>query len=244
MRSLDNPLSETFTPDPPGTPGSLVRAGITVERAAAKLKADILEGRYAPGQRLISRDIVDKLGVSRSSLREAFRRLEADGLVEVVPNRGAVVRVLSSSEVRHIFQIREALEGYAVQQAALRIDEGDNRARLTAVLARGLTHRTEPVFQQFIVDNRDFHQEIVRICGNPPLAELIDKSQLPILVIQLRDAITLTEMIRNTLDEHEAIAAGILDGDPAAAYDAMKRHLWHAADLLLAHSAAGARERS
>lgn len=209
------------------------RSGETVERIAAELKSRILDGRLAPGQRLISRDMVEQLGISRGSLREAFRRLEADGLVDVVPNRGAVVRSLSAAEVAHIYQIREALEGYAARVAAQNIDVGDNRARFVAVLEKGREHSARPNFQEFIVDNRAFHQEIVRMCGNPQLGELIDKYHLPVFMIQLRQQIGSAQMIVNALNEHEDIAAGILAGRPDDAYQAMKRHLWHSADLIL-----------
>jgi DNA-binding GntR family transcriptional regulator len=219
--------------DADGDLESAGRTGETVERIAAELKTRILEGRLVPGQRLISRDIVDQLGVSRGSLREAFRRLEADGLVDVVPNRGAVVRSLSAAEVAHVYQIREALEGYAARMAAQNIDVGDNRASFTAVLEQGRVHNERPDFQRFIVDNRAFHQEIVRMCGNPQLGELIDKYQLPVFMIQLRQLIGSAQMMKNALAEHEDIAAGILAGDADVAYQAMKRHLWHSADLIL-----------
>lgn len=226
------PNVKTAPVTPPAGDAS-VRSGETVERIAAELKNRILEGRLVPGQRLISRDMVEQLGVSRGSLREAFRRLEADGLVDVVPNRGAVVRSLSPAEVRHVYQIREALEGFAARLAAQSIDVGDNRARFTAVLDKGRAHNVRPVFQEFIADNKAFHQEIVRIGGNLPLAELIDKYQLPVFMIQLRQNIGTDQMIRNSLAEHEVIAAAILAGDPDAAYLGMKQHLWHSADLIL-----------
>lgn len=209
------------------------RSGETVERIAAELKSRILEGRLVPGQRLISRDLVEQLGISRGSLREAFRRLEADGLVDVVPNRGAVVRSLSAAEVAHVYQVREALEGYAARVAAQKIDVGDNRERFIAVLKRGRMHNDRPDFQQFVVDNRAFHQEIVRMCENPQLGELIDKYQLPVFMIQLRQLIGSAQMMKNALAEHEDIAEGILAGNPDMAYQAMKRHLWHSADLIL-----------
>jgi DNA-binding GntR family transcriptional regulator len=209
------------------------RSGETVERVAADLRNQILEGRFAPGQRLISRDIVELTGVSRGSLREAFRRLEADGLVELVPNRGAIVRKLSRDEVVKVFEVREALEGFSARLAATRINLDDNRARFTAVLDQGRVHAVRPVFQGFITDNRAFHQEIVRVCGNPQLGELIDKYQLPAFMIQLRQTIGVEQMIGNSLAEHEDIAAAILAGDPDAAYEAMKRHLWHSAEMIL-----------
>jgi DNA-binding GntR family transcriptional regulator len=209
------------------------RSGETVERVAADLRGQILDGRFAPGQRLISRDLLDQLGVSRGSLREAFRRLEADGLVDVVPNRGAIVRKLSRDEVVHVYQIREALEGFSARLAAMHINQGDNRARFTAVLEKGRVHAVSPVFQGFIADNRLFHQEIVRLCANPQLGELIDKYQLPAFMIQLRQTIGIEQMIGNSLAEHEDIAAAILASDPDGAYQAMKRHLWHSAELIL-----------
>lgn len=209
------------------------RSGETVERVAADLRNQILEGRFAPGQRLISRDIVELTGVSRGSLREAFRRLEADGMVELVPNRGAIVRKLSRDEVMKVFEIREALEGFSARLAATRINLDDNRERFTAVLDQGRVHGVRPVFQGFIKDNRTFHQEIVRVCGNPQLGDLIDKYQLPAFMIQLRQTIGVEQMIGNSLAEHEDIAAAILAGDPDAAYDAMKRHLWHSAEMIL-----------
>src|ERR1700712_4281578 len=161
-RLIENPVMDFPHPSITTLPETVGRTGETVERIAAELKGRILDGRLAPGQRLISRDMVEQLGISRGSLREAFRRLEADGLVDVVPNRGAVVRSLSAAEVANVYQIREALEGYAARVAAQNIDIGDNRERLLAVLEKGRVHLERPNFQEFIVDNRAFHQEIVR----------------------------------------------------------------------------------
>ncbi|AME24620.1 MAG: GntR family transcriptional regulator [Pseudomonadota bacterium] len=211
----------------------LLRTGETVDRTADLLKQQILEGRLVPGQRLISRDLIEELGISRGSLREAFRRLVADGLVDLIPNRGAVVRHLSVDEIANLYQVREALEGFAARRAAEVIDEGDNRARFTEVLERGRRHFTHPDFQAFVVDNRQFHRIIVDMCNNPQLSELIDRYQLPVFMIQLRQRIGVDAIVRNSLAEHEAIAAGILAGDPDAASKAMRQHLWHSADALV-----------
>ena len=126
--------------DASATESQVLRTGETVERIAAELKNCILDGRFAPGQRLISRDMVEQLGVRRGSLREAFRHPEADGLVDVIPNRGAVVRQLSASEIRQVFQIREALEGQAARLAAQNIGHNDNQARFLATLEKGRLH--------------------------------------------------------------------------------------------------------
>src|SRR3546814_7375523 len=117
-----------------GTTEAILRSGDTVERVAAILKEQILDGSLAPGQRLISRDLIEELGISRGPLREAFRRLAADRLIELIPNRGAVVRRLSRAEIINLFQIREALEGQAARLAAERIDQGGRSEEHTSEL--------------------------------------------------------------------------------------------------------------
>lgn len=212
---------------------AVARSGETVSRIVGLLKEQILDGRLAPGQRLISIDLVEQFGVSRGPLREAFRQLDAERLIDVTPNRGAVVRRLDVVEVKDLYQIRVALEGFAARLAAEKIDEGDNRAYFTAVLERGRRHRDNPLFAAFIADNRDFHQAIVRICNNPELGKLIDKYQQPVFMIQLRQVIGTEQIIKNSLAEHDDIAAGILSGSPEAAYLAMEKHLLHSSQLIL-----------
>ncbi|HEY4296705.1 MAG TPA: GntR family transcriptional regulator [Paraburkholderia sp.] len=211
----------------------VLRTGETVDRTAALIRQQIVEGRLVPGQRLVARDLVEQLGISRGPLREAFRRLAADGLVDLIPNRGATVRCLSNDEIAQVYQIREALEGYAARRAAQLIDQGDNRARFVEIVERGRRHFTAPDFPAFIVDNRQFHRIIVDICENPQLSELIDKYQLPVFMLQLRERIGVDQIVRNSLAEHELIASGILAGDPERAAQAMRNHLQHSADELI-----------
>lgn len=220
-------LKELEKPEP------VPRNGETVGQVVEILKKQILDGRLVPGQRLISRDLVEQLNISRGPLREAFRQLAAERLIDVIPNRGAIVRRMDVQDIENLYQIREALEGLAVRLAAKKIDEGDNRAFFTAVLERGRRHNEHPVFANFVVDNREFHQAIVHLSGNPQLGELIDKYQQPVFMIHLRQVISNDQIIKNSLAEHEAIAAGILAGDPDAACRAMEAHLRHTASLIV-----------
>ncbi len=211
----------------------LIRTGQTIGRVVDALKEKILDGRLVPGQRLIANDLLEELGVSRGSLREAFRQLEAERLIDLTPNRGAIVRKLNPSEVDKLFEIRIALEGYAARVAAERINEKDNRERFQHILEQGRAHLTNPVFSSFVVDNRAFHQAIVSMGGNDELARLIDKYQLPVFMLQLRQVISKEQIIQNALREHEDIAAGILSGKPESAYRAMKQHLLHSSALII-----------
>jgi GntR family transcriptional regulator, trigonelline degradation regulator len=92
-----------------------------VERTPAPVRAQlvdnlrqaILDHRFAPGQRLIERELVELTGVSRTSVREALRELAAEGLVQTIPNRGVVVATLDADEARQLYQVRGVLEGLA-----------------------------------------------------------------------------------------------------------------------------------
>jgi DNA-binding GntR family transcriptional regulator len=109
------------------------RRGETVDFVVDEIREGILSGRYAPGQRLIGRDLTEYVGFSRGPVREALRRLSAEGLIEIVPNRGAVVRHLTRKQVEDLFVVRKNLEGLAARLAAERIHEGKNRALFSEV---------------------------------------------------------------------------------------------------------------
>ena len=214
-------------------PTPLIRTGKTISRVVSILKEQILDGRLAPGQRLIANDLLEELAVSRGSLREAFRQLDAERLINLNPNKGAIVRKLNVTEVNKLFEIRIALEGFAARLAAEKIDLKENRKLFNAVLTKGRRHQHNPIFSEFIIDNRDFHQAIVTLCENDELGKLIDKYQLPVFMLQLRQVMSKEQIIKNALTEHEEIAAAILASSPEAAYGAMKKHLMHSLQLIL-----------
>jgi len=80
-----------------------------VDEALALLRSDIQQGRFAPGQRLIEIDVMQHLGISRGRVREVFKRLESEGLVQIDKNRGASVRKASREEVENIFEVLEEI---------------------------------------------------------------------------------------------------------------------------------------
>ena len=94
-----------------------------IERQAAPLRQQVLEtlrraivsGQLAPGQRLTERALIEMMGVSRTVIREALRQIEAEGLVEIIPNKGPVVRELGIEEARDLYRIRAVLEGLAAR---------------------------------------------------------------------------------------------------------------------------------
>jgi DNA-binding GntR family transcriptional regulator len=187
------------------------------------IREGIISGRFAPGQRLVMRDLVEEFGYSRSTFREAFRRLAAERLVSLVPNRGVAVQRLTPREMADLFEIRELLEGQAARRAAERIDEGDHRKRFMAMWDK--VRRGDPAERTaFIEDNQLFHGTIVELAGNTRLPEMLDRLQIPILMFQWRTIMTRQETELSQA-EHETIAKAILEGRPDQAEAAMRKHV-------------------
>jgi DNA-binding GntR family transcriptional regulator len=213
--------------------GDLIqRRGQTVDDIIGRLRGAILAGRIVPGQRLIANDLTEQLGVGRGSIREAFQRLAADGLLDIIPNRGAVVRRLSRDHVRELFQIRVNLEGLGARLAAEQIDRSDHRQQFLSVWDEVKPDGTERSWALFMQQNRIYHRTIVSIGENKQLTELIDNLQLPIVMFQVGQAMRPENSERSHRD-HVLIADAILSGDPDAAENTMRKHLQGTAEWIL-----------
>src|SRR5688572_25485101 len=147
--------------------------------AAQAIRTRILEGLLSPGQRLIEAELMVELDVGRSTIREAFLRLDADGFVELRHQRGAVVRRLTRRDMAELFEIRERLEGLGAGLAADHGAKSENREwlqemrklwRSETVMVNGLKHMEE---------NVEFHRGIIQMSGNQRLQRLLEPLQMP-----------------------------------------------------------------
>jgi len=199
------------------------RHGEAVDAVFRTIRQGIISGRFAPGQRLVIRDLAEEIPYSRSTFREALRRLAAERLVSLIPNRGAAVQRLSPQEMADLFEIRESLEGQAARRAAEHIGEGNRRKRFLAMWEK--VRRGDPADRAaFIEHNQLFHGTIVELSGNSRLPEMLDQLQIPILMFQWRTLMTRQE-IALSQEEHKTIAKAILEGRPDQAEAAMRRHV-------------------
>jgi DNA-binding GntR family transcriptional regulator len=208
--------------------------GATVAFIVERLRDDILAGRLSPGLRLIECDLTARFAVSRGPVREALRRLSADGLIEHWPHRGAVVRRLTEREIRELFSIRIEMEALAARLAAR--GDAPERARFTAAI--------QPIYAdapreacQYLKENAAFHDAIMALADNFQLRELALRLQLPLIMAQVGDVLT-PAVLQASVQEHRAIAQAILDRDGEAASLRMRAHLERAAALALASRAA------
>lgn len=201
------------------------------ERVVRHLLRGIVNARFAPGQRLIEAELTAELGVSRGPVREAFRRLAAEGLVEVVPNRGAVVRRLSKRETVELFQVRTELEALAARLAAGRVADPSVRSAFERDAASIWREEPRVSVQAYNLENRRFHEALFTAAGNGELVAINRRLQLPLIMFRASAALTPVSL-SDSVTEHRTIAASVLNGDAAAADSAIRAHLARAAALL------------
>jgi DNA-binding GntR family transcriptional regulator len=215
--------------------------GATVAFIVERLRDDIWAARLEPGSRLVEGDMTARFAVSRGPVREALRRLSADGLIEHRAHRGAVVRRLTEREIRELFLIRIEMEALAARLAAA-ADAPDRRARFLAAI--------EPIHSDaarnpcdYLKENAAFHDAVMALADNLELRNLAIRLQLPLIMAQVGDVLT-APVLEASVREHRSIATAILERDPAAAAARMRAHLERAATLALAGRTARARERN
>jgi DNA-binding GntR family transcriptional regulator len=205
--------------------------GGAVQYVVDQLRTGVLQGRYAPGQRLIESDLTQDLRVSRGPLREAFRRLSAEGLLELVPNRGAMVRRLTLREMRELFQIRIGMETLAARLASDAMADPKKKERFECEIEPIWDDRPRAIGSAYIEENHQFHDAVVTASGNMQLLSLTRQLRLPVLMYQLARTLKI-ENIAASLSEHRMIARAILAGDAKVAEKAVTDHLTRAMEVV------------
>jgi DNA-binding GntR family transcriptional regulator len=179
------------------------------DRVCAALREAITSGRLAPEARIKQEQVATELGVSRTPVREALHLLEREGLVRLVPRRGAIVQGFTAADVRELYELRELLEPAAAALAAVRADEDERRA--VQRLAR-LTERPTGGF----APNRDFHHALCAPCGNGLVMRTLDSVWTHPAAEGLFAYQTLPPgAIERLASEHAAIAGAFAEADAA-----------------------------
>ena len=219
--------------------------------AAAQLRASIVRGELKPGARLRAQELSDRLHVSPTPLREALQALAAEGLVELLPQRGARVAPLDQAEGLDIYRVRLMLEPQALADAVRAPLSPERRARLTAALEEVNAATVADAFDPaaFGTVHLVFHQLLLEPCGSPWLLRLTRQlgthsARFQVLSFGLRGG---SEQV---VHEHTELVELVLAGDADGAADALTRHIQATVDHVLQGSAhvgeqrPGAAERS
>ncbi len=194
------------------------------EKILETIREAILKGTLKAGEKVAEPELADRFGISRTPIREAFRQLESEGYLTVIPRKGAVVTSLSERDVEEFYAIKSILEGYAARIAAAQLSEKDLE-RLGAINDRLEQLAREGDVKTFFRVHNEFHELFIRAAGNEKLLELI--GQLMMKFNRLRMAsLSLPGRMEISVQEHRKII------------QAFKEHDSEKADKLVSKSAA------
>jgi DNA-binding GntR family transcriptional regulator len=207
---------------------SAVQSGIRQALAA---------GDMVPGQRLVEQELSDTFQVTRSSVREALQELAAEGLVELIPHRGARVRVISVEDAVQITECRAALEGLCARRAATRATAED-RATLRELGNAMREAVVQGELETYSALNRRLHELVARMSGQEVAESLLDRLNAQMVRYQFRLA-SRPGRPAQSLPQHLSIIDAVVSGDPAAAEAAARSHLDSVIDQLRATRDAG-----
>lgn len=173
------------------------------EKILEEIREAILKGTFKPGEKVPEPELAERFGISRTPIREAFRQLESEGYLTVVPRKGAVVTALSERDVEEFYSIKSILEGYAARIAAERLSDKDIE-RLISINDRLRQLAKEGDVKTFFRIHNEFHDLFIRAAGNDKLAELIGQLVLKFNRLRLT-SLSLPGRMEISVQEHEKI---------------------------------------
>jgi DNA-binding GntR family transcriptional regulator len=209
------------------------------DQAYSILRSEILSGTLPPGHRLKYGNLAGRFSVSISPVRDAVQRLASEGLVKLIPRRGAVVTEVTPKLVAEVYQIREMIECAALssvvdagQQAIEALEKTLQQMAATTV---GDSHSD---YLAYINLDESFHQSIVSCVGNSTLSELYAHLRSHTIAARVLNRAP-DQRASQTLDEHAAIVTALRSGNLASSQQALRIHLGNARDEIIRRLPAG-----
>lgn len=196
------------------------------------LRTAITSGRFAPGQRLVEKDLCDLLGVSRPSVREALRELESEGLINTIPNRGPLVSLLSARDAASIYEVRGVLEGLAAKLFAEKATPEQVQELSDSVEQLDTAYATLDV-EQILVAKRAFYKVLLEGSQNVVIPSLLRTMNARITQLR-RVSLSSPKRLPGSMKEIRAVLKAIKNRDPEAAFQASLRHIEQASKAAIA----------
>jgi DNA-binding GntR family transcriptional regulator len=195
------------------------------------LRQAIITGEFAPGERLMEISLAERLGVSRTPVREAIRKLELEGLVVMIPRKGAEVAKITEKSLQEVLEVRCALEELAVELACQRItEEGKEQLLQSHENFKQAVHNGDNL--EIADSDEAFHECIFEQTNNRRLLQIINnlKEQMYRYRMEYVKDIGYHEAL---IKEHEKMLQAILSGDEQAAREIMRNHIHNQEEIIL-----------
>lgn len=212
---------------------------VASEKAYRMLRDRIFSGDYAPGSRLKERQLCADLEVSRTPVREALRRLEAEGLVQIEPRRGGVVSHIDVEEAEEIFALGTVIEGFAAKMAAHKATAGAvaDLERIVAAMEETLERADERCRTDYMKLDGELHGRIVAMADSRRLSAALQQVVGVPVLVQAFNRYT-PEHLRQSFDQHRTLVEAIRERDAEWAESAMRYHILAGRTVMLANLAA------
>ena len=212
-----------MTQTPTHTPKQPVKQPPAADRVYQHVKEGVLARSYEGGTLLTEGELAEAVGVSRTPVREALLRLEAEGLIKLYPKKGALVLPVSAQEIADVVETRQLVEEHAARKAVPAAPQ--LLERLAELLAKQQEQAAAGDLAGAAVTDRCFHAEIVRSGGNEILSRLYDQLRDRQLRMGVAVMHSHPDRIAKGLSEHEEILAALRSGDADAAVAVVSRHI-------------------
>jgi DNA-binding GntR family transcriptional regulator len=196
-----------------------------------RLKEMIIERKLRPGEKIYQDKLAQELGVSRTPLVSALKKLEQEKLITAIPRRGFSVRHFSKREMIHIFELREILEGLAARRAAREISTPQIR-RLESFFTGFKVSRVFKDLKKYQEEDRRFHNFLVEVGGKEFLSSILRTCNVITLGYQFDNHEGLVRHPRETIHEHKAIIKAITSKDTVKAEEVARLHLRKSIDRM------------
>jgi DNA-binding GntR family transcriptional regulator len=203
------------------------------QRAYAQLKQLIQDATFRPGDFLSERQLASRLGMSKTPVKAALERLEAEGFIAVAPQQGIVVREVSLQEIADQFEIRAALESFVLRAVAgkLAADEVQRVRHNLELQCRAVAEHDVP---RSVELDTEFHMLFCDFLGNREIIRVMTQLREKIHRAISRVFRQNAERLASSYDEHEAIASAVIAGDADLAVTRLEQHLNYGKQFLLA----------
>ena len=216
----------------PSGEGRAIETRLLAAAVTERLRDMIVEGELPPGLKLNERVLCERLRISRTPLREAIKYLASEGLIDLLPRRGAAVKPITAAAVREMFVVLEALEQLAGELACIHATEGEI-AEIRAVHYRMLVHYTRGELAPYFRCNQEIHMRLVSCAANATLANTYRS-----LNAHLRRARYMANLSRDRWDkavaEHERILDALVNRDGKRLGSLLRSHLENKMQVVLA----------
>lgn len=195
------------------------------------IREAIINGHLKPGERLMEIQMAEELGVSRTPIREALRKLELEGFIVMIPRKGAYVADISIKDIADVFEIRASLEGLAAALAAERItdEELEFMERCLVVKAEAIANAD---FDKLVDIDARFHESIYKASRNERLWAIINNLREQIQRLRMT-SLSVPGRMSQSLKEHRAIVEAIQSRDINLARQAAQEHIENAENVMM-----------